>query len=121
MLKLYSHPLSGNAYKVKLLLSFLGLDYENIDVALEQGEHRQPPFLALNPFGQIPVLVDNDVVLADAQAILVYIARQYGGEQADSWFPTDPLSMAQVGYALAIDHSGRSPSGTRVCKALPSF
>lgn len=96
MLKLYGHPLSGNAYKVKLMLAFLGLNYENIDVALEQGEHLQPPFLALNPFAQIPVLVDGENVLADAQAILVYLARQYGGEQADSWLPTDPLPMAAV-------------------------
>ena len=96
MLKLYGHPLSGNAYKVKLMLAFLGLNYKNIDVALEQGEHLQPPFLALNPFAQIPVLIDGEHVLADAQAILVYLARQYGSEQADSWLPIEPLPMAAV-------------------------
>ncbi|MGD1899255.1 MAG: glutathione S-transferase family protein [Phormidesmis sp.] len=96
MLKLYGHPLSGNAYKVKLLLAFLGVEYENIDIALEQGEHQQPAFLALNPFAQVPVLVDGDTVLADAQAILVYLARQYGGQKADSWLPLEPLPMAQV-------------------------
>jgi len=96
MLKLYSHPLSGNAYKVKLLLAFLGLDYQNIDIELEKGEHQQPPFLALNPFAQVPVLQDNDTVLADAQAILVYLARQYGGDEADKWLPIEPLPMAQV-------------------------
>ncbi|MEL7143959.1 MAG: glutathione S-transferase [Cyanobacteria bacterium J06573_11] len=95
-LRLYGHPLSGNAYKVKLLLSFLGLSYENIDVALERGEHQQPAFLALNPFAQVPVLVDGETVLADAQAILVYLARQYGGDQADSWLPLEPLPMAKV-------------------------
>ncbi|MEM9151313.1 MAG: glutathione S-transferase [Cyanobacteria bacterium P01_F01_bin.3] len=96
MLTLYSHPLSGNAYKVKLLMAFLGLTYKNIDVALEKGEHQQPPFLALNPFAQVPVLKDDDTVLADAQAILVYLARQYGGEKAEKWLPLDPLPMAQV-------------------------
>ncbi|MEL6471729.1 MAG: glutathione S-transferase family protein [Cyanobacteria bacterium J06623_4] len=96
MLKLYGHPLSGNAYKVKLLLSMLDLNYENIDVALEKGEHRQPPFLALNPFGQVPVLADGDTVIADAQAILVYLARQYGGEHSERWLPLAPLSMAEV-------------------------
>jgi len=96
MLKLYGHPLSGNAYKVKLLLAFLDLDYENIGVALEQGEHQQPPFLALNPFAQVPVLVDGDTVLADAQAILVYLARQYGAENADKWLPLEPLPLASV-------------------------
>ncbi|MEL6157785.1 MAG: glutathione S-transferase [Cyanobacteria bacterium J06623_5] len=96
MLKLYGHPFSGNAYKVKLLLAMLGLEYENIDVALEKGEHRQPPFLALNPFGQVPVLADGETVIADAQAILVYLARQYGGEQSERWLPLSPVSMAEV-------------------------
>ena len=96
MLKLYGHPLSGNVYKAKLLMSFLGIDYENIDIALEKGEHQQPDFLALNPFAQVPVLQDGDVVLADAQAILVYLARQYGGAEADKWLPLEELPMAQV-------------------------
>lgn len=96
MLKLYSHPLSGNAYKVKLLLSFLKLNYEEIEVDLMAGEHLQPPFLALNPFGQIPVLTDGDKVLTDAQAILVYVARAYGKESADSWLPTDPAGLSEV-------------------------
>lgn len=96
MLKLYGHPLSGNAYKAKLLMSFLNVAYENIDIALEQGEHQQPDFLALNPFAQVPVLQDGDLVLADAQAILVYLARQYGGDKADQWLPLEALPMAQV-------------------------
>jgi len=96
MLKLYGHPLSGNAYKVKLLLAMLDLEYENIDVALERGEHRQPVFLALNPFGQVPVLIDGEHVIADAQAILVYLARKYGGDDAESWLPLNPLCMAAV-------------------------
>lgn len=96
MLKLYLHPFSGNSYKVKLLLELMGLDYEEVKVNVLKGEHQQPPFLALNPFGQIPVLTDGDTVLADAQAILVYLARQYGGDQADAWLPTAPLPMAQV-------------------------
>ena len=67
---LYGHPMSGNSYKVKLLLSLLGLDYEWITVDLMKGEHKQPEFLTLNPFGQIPVLTDGDIVIADAQGAL---------------------------------------------------
>ena len=93
MIKLYGHELSGNSYKVKLLLALLALDYEWIKVDLMVGAHKQPEFLALNPFGQLPVLVDGDTVLADAQAILVYLARQYGG---DSWLPLEALPLAQV-------------------------
>jgi glutathione S-transferase len=57
------------------------------------GEHKSPEYLALNPFGQVPLLVDGDIKLADAQAILVYLARQYGG---DTWLPLDTLSLAKV-------------------------
>lgn len=93
MIKLYGHELSGNSYKVKLLLELLGIDYEWIKVDLTKSEQKAPEYLALNPFGQIPALVDGDIKLADAQAILVYIARQYGGEQ---WLPMNALSLAQV-------------------------
>ncbi|MDX2097851.1 MAG: glutathione S-transferase [Leptolyngbyaceae cyanobacterium bins.59] len=93
MIQLYGHELSGNSYKVKLLLSLLGLDYESIKVDLLKGAHKQPDFLALNPFGQVPVLKDGDVVLADAQAILVYLARQYGGE---SWLPLEAAPLSRV-------------------------
>ncbi|MBD1914849.1 MULTISPECIES: glutathione S-transferase [Cyanophyceae] len=93
MIQLYGHEVSGNSYKVRLFLELLGLDYEWIKVDLMQGAHKAPEFLALNPLGQIPVLVDGEVTLADAQAILVYLARQYGG---DTWLPTEALPLAQV-------------------------
>ncbi|MEL6383421.1 MAG: glutathione S-transferase [Cyanobacteria bacterium J06626_18] len=99
MIKLYGHDFSGNSYKAKLLLSLLGQDYEWVVVDLMKGAHKQPEFLALNPFGQVPVLVDGETVLADAQAILVYLARQYGGE---SWLPTDALPLAQVVRWLSV-------------------
>lgn len=93
MIQLYGHEVSGNCYKVKLFLELLKVDYEWIKVDLMKGEHKSPEFLAKNPFGQVPLLVDGDVTLADAQAILVYLARKYGG---DEWLPTDALGLAQV-------------------------
>jgi glutathione S-transferase len=93
MIQLYGHELSGNCYKAKLMLSLLGLEYEWVQVDLMSGAHKQPEFLALNPFGQVPVLSDGEMVLADAQAILVYLARQYGGE---SWLPLDAEPMSRV-------------------------
>ncbi len=93
MIKLYGHELSGNSYKIKLMLALLNLDYEWIKVDLMTGEHKQPEFLTLNPFGQVPVLVDGEIILADAQAILVYLARQYG---KDHWLPIDALDLAKV-------------------------
>lgn len=93
MIQFYGHELSGNSYKAKLMLSLLGLDYEWIKVDLLNGAHKQPEFLALNPFGQVPVLVNGETVLADAQAILVYLAREYGGE---TWLPLEAESLSRV-------------------------
>jgi glutathione S-transferase len=93
MIKLYGYEISGNSYKVKLMLSLLGIQYQWVRVDLSKGEQKSPEFLALNPFGQIPLLVDDDITLADAQAILVYLGRRYGGEE---WLPTDAEALSRV-------------------------
>lgn len=93
MIKLYGHEMSGNSYKARLLLELLKIEYEWVKVDLMTGEHKSPEYLALNPFGQVPLLIDGETKLADAQAILVYLARQYGG---DRWLPLEALSLAQV-------------------------
>lgn len=92
-MKLYGHELSGNCYKVKLMLSLLGIEYESIAVDLSKGAHQTAQFLTLNPFGQVPVLVDGDRTFADAQAILVYLARQYG---SDRWLPLDAEPLSRI-------------------------
>jgi glutathione S-transferase len=99
LIKLYGHDLSGNCYKARLLLELLKIDYEWVKVDLLSGAHKSPAYLALNPFGQVPTLVDGDTTLADAQAILVYLARQYGDEQ---WLPATALPLAQVIRWLSI-------------------
>jgi glutathione S-transferase len=99
MIKLYGHEISGNSYKARLMLALLNLDYEWVKVDLMQGEQKSPKYLAMNPFGQVPLLVDGETTLADAQAILVYLARQYGGE---AWLPIGPLPMSQVIRWLSI-------------------
>lgn len=93
MLRLHGHELSGNSTKVRLLLELAGIPYTWVRVDLMKGEHKGEAFLALNPFGQVPVLEDGDTTLADAQAILYYLAAR----QADGrWLPTDPLGQARV-------------------------
>ena len=98
MITLYGMALSGNAYKVRLLLELLGVEYEEIPVNLRTGENRTESFLALNPRGQVPTLVDGEVTVWDSQAILVYLARRYG----EAWLPTDPVPMAEVMQWLAV-------------------
>lgn len=93
MIKLYEVALSGNSHKARMLLSMLGLPYESVSVNLADGEQRTPGYLALNPFGQVPTLVDDDVVVRDSQAILVYLASRYGGER---WWPREPSRQAGI-------------------------
>jgi glutathione S-transferase len=63
---------------VELLLSLLELPYELVDVDLPGKEHKGQRFLALNPFGQVPVIEDGELALGDSNAILVYLSRAYG-------------------------------------------
>ncbi|HUW99119.1 MAG TPA: glutathione S-transferase family protein [Acidiferrobacter sp.] len=102
-MKLYDIERSGNCYKIRLLLAFLGLPYERIPVALDEGAQRDPQFLRLSPRGQIPVLaVNENVAIWDSTAILVYLARRFGGE---NWLPTEPVAMAEVMQWLAMEQA----------------
>ncbi len=98
-LKLYRFPLSGHSHRAELLLSLLGLPVDLIDVDLRKGAQKTPEFLQLNPFGQVPVLDDNGIVIADSNAILVYLARRYGGH---AWLPADPVGEAAVQRWLSV-------------------
>lgn len=98
-IKLYRHPLSGHAHRVELFLSILDLPTQLIDVDLMKGAHKRPEFLALNPFGQVPVIDDSGTIVADSNAILVYLARAYGDER---WLPTDPAGAAAVQRWLSV-------------------
>jgi glutathione S-transferase len=99
-IKLYRHPLSGHSHRAQLLLSLLGLDAELVDVDLAAGEHKQDAFLAMSRFGQVPVLVDGDTVIADSNAILMYLATRY--DDSCRWLPTDPVAAAEVQRFLSI-------------------
>ncbi|MCF4995264.1 glutathione S-transferase [Pseudomonas syringae] len=92
-IKLYNFPRSGHAHRVELMLSLLQLPTELIFVDLAKGEHKQPAYLAINAFGQVPAIDDGGVVLADSNAILVYLAQKYGNGR---WLPADPVGAARV-------------------------
>jgi glutathione S-transferase len=93
-MKLYGIPLSGHTHRAQLFLGVLNLPHEFVSVNLGAGEHKQQPFLSLNAFGEIPVLQDGDVTLADSNAILVYLASKY--DDSGRWLPRDPLAAANV-------------------------
>lgn len=111
--KLYDLELSGNCYKVRLLSALVGAPLEIIPVDFLDGAHKQPPLSGLNPFLEIPVFEDGALVLRDSQAILVYIARKWGGED---WLPVDPAGLAQVSQWLMVAENelARGPNDARL-------
>jgi GST-like protein len=77
MLKFYFHP-SPNPAKVALLLEESGLPYELVPVDTRKGEQHTPEFLAINPNGKTPAIVDGEVTVFDSNAILLYLAEKTG-------------------------------------------
>jgi glutathione S-transferase len=71
----------------------LGVDVELMPVNLLAGEHRRPEFLAINPAGKVPVLVDGDSVIPESAAIVLYLAEKYPDREL---MPTDLKERAQV-------------------------
>lgn len=96
MVTLYEYVLSANCYKVRLLLSMLGVEYQSVAIDFHPGkEHRGDAFRRINPMGHIPVLDDDGFVLRDAHAILVYLAASHDPEA--NWYPVDdPRRLAQT-------------------------
>lgn len=77
MLKLYGGARS-RASIVQWYLEELGIPYEFVVLDMQAGEHRQPEFLAINPIGKVPAIVDGDFQLWESGAILFYLAQKYG-------------------------------------------
>lgn len=100
-IKLYRAAVSGHAHRVELFLSLLGLPFELVEVDLVAKAHKTPAFLAINAFGQVPVIQDGDVTLADSNAILVHLAGRYA-PNADQWLPREPLAAAAVQRWLSV-------------------
>jgi len=77
-LQLYCFGESGNAYKVALMLALSGADWQPRYVDFFNGEARSAAFLAINPMGEVPVLVDGDRVMTQSGVILLELARRFG-------------------------------------------
>ncbi len=92
-MKLYDFTYSGNAYKVRLMLSFLSQPYETQIINLAEGEQQSPEFLAINPAGKVPVLVNGDSTITDSNAILVYLAKTFKNTDL---LPDDAKDLANV-------------------------
>lgn len=116
-MKLYHYALSGHAHRAALFLALTGVPHELIEVDLSAGEHKQPAFLAINAFGEVPVLDDAGVIIADSLAILVYIARKTGPSH---WLPSDPAKEAQVQRWLSVA-AGKIAYGACAARLITVF
>lgn len=111
-MKLYDFQLSGNCYKVRLMLALLGLTAERVEVDLMGGEQRREPFSLWNPLSQVPLLETEGHHLRDSQAILLYLARCHG----PTWLPSDPLEQARVDawMSFAANEIANGPAALRL-------
>jgi glutathione S-transferase len=98
-LRLYDVTLSGHSHRARLFMSLLDLPYELVAVDLAGGANKTPEFLALNPFGQVPMLDDDGTIVADSNAILIYLATRYDDGQ---WLPRDAVGAADVQRWLSV-------------------
>lgn len=99
-LTLYYFPLSGHSHRAQLLLSLARLPHELVNVDLASGAHKRPEFLKKNPFGLVPVLEHGDFVIAESNAILLYLAETFAS--AAPYWPSDARSRAGVQRWLSV-------------------
>jgi len=116
-MKLYHYSLSGHAHRAALFLSLAGMPHELVDVDLAAGAHKQPGFLAMNAFGEVPVLDDDGIIIADSLAILVYVARKIGPSH---WLPADPVEEAEVQRWLSVA-AGKVAYGVCAARLMTVF
>jgi len=116
-IRYYDFPVSGHAHRVRVFLSILKLEHETVDIDMRSNAHKDEAYLKLSPLGQVPTLVDGDVVVTDSCAALVYLAKKYGDER---WLPEDPEGAAGVQRWLSTA-SGELYRGPVVARAIKLF
>lgn len=113
---LYGTPLSGHVHRVALLLRMLALPYAWVEASADV--RQSAAFRRLNPFGQIPVLQDGDLTLADSNAILVYLVKRYAPDS--HWLPEQPAAAARV-QAWLSKAAGEVRYGPAACRLIAQF
>lgn len=91
-MKIYANPASHNCRRVLATAKHLGIDYELVEPNMQAGEHKSPEFLAINPNGKVPALVDGDLKVWESNAIMQYL----GSQKTNSLFPADPAKRVEV-------------------------
>ncbi|UWQ19876.1 glutathione S-transferase family protein [Jannaschia sp. M317] len=117
-IKLYRNPKSGHCHRVELMLAFLGLPYETIDLDMANGAHKAPEYLKISPFGLVPAIDDGGYTLADSNAILTYLVQAYAKDSG--WMPEDAKDAAEVQrwLTVAADNIYAGPCAARLVKVF---
>ncbi len=119
MLTLHDDPISGNGFKIRLLLAFMGTSYHYKAYDILKGETHTPEFLNnVNPGGRIPVLeLDDGRKLSESNAVLTYLG------EGTSWVPSDPFTKAQMMSWLFWEQYSHEPNiaTLRFWKHLPEL
>jgi glutathione S-transferase len=115
-MKLFYNPMSPNVRRVRFTAAVLGLELEEKKLDFAKGEHKNPEYLALNPNGAVPTLVDGDFVLTESRAIMQYLASK---KPESGLLPRDESGRADVTRWQFWDASHFSPPlGTVVFEKL---
>lgn len=117
MIKLYDFELSGSCYKIRLFTNILGLKYQPVNVDFVNKEHKTEKYTKLNPFGEIPIFEEDGLILRDAQAIMVYLAKKY--DKSNQWYPDNAEAMGRISQWLSTGGGEvMNAAGARLVKIL---
>ena len=111
-IKLYDFKTSPNCQRVKVVLEEKALDYDTVPIDLRKQEQKAPEYLALNPYGKVPVLVDGDTVLYESCIINEYLEDKYPDPPL---LPADPSARARIRILIdyGITHTNDSHQAIR--------
>ncbi|KIM58480.1 hypothetical protein SCLCIDRAFT_1218602 [Scleroderma citrinum Foug A] len=109
-IKLYGYPRSTCAQLVALICKEKNIDFELVPVDLGKGEHKHPDFVAKQPFGQVPYMVDEDgFVIYESRAIARYLIRKYPNQGTQGLIPTSLKEEALFEQACSIESFNFDP------------
>ena len=105
MLRIFGNPMSTCTRKVLMTLHENGTQYEFTNIDFTKGEHKQPAYLAHQPFGQLPALDDDGFGLYESRAMARYVNEKAGGKLV----PSDPKAHALMEEWISIETSNFTP------------
>ncbi|XP_029365893.1 glutathione S-transferase theta-2 isoform X2 [Echeneis naucrates] len=112
MVEVYLDLLSQPCRAVQILLDCAKIPHRVRTVAIRKGENRTPEFTRMNPMNKVPVMVDNNFILTESEAILKYLATKY--DVPEHWYPRQPERRARVDEYTAWHHTNTRPHAAKV-------